>query len=122
MNLFSGHWTEDGWQGKDFAVALPPSLRHAEGQRGIVGIRPQHVQIAPTLPGDPLRGRVTLIEPLVSERVLLVHLEFNTTELVGVSRSRWMCGAAIIWRSHSTLRMSSFSRASAGSGSISRGV
>ncbi len=82
MNLFSGHWTADGWQGKDFAVALPPSLRHAEGQRGIVGIRPQHVQIAPTLPGDPLRGRVALIEPLVSERVLLVHLESNTTELV----------------------------------------
>jgi len=86
MNILSGHWTADGWHNKDLSWLLPPDRRHAEGQRGVLGVRPEHVTVAATLPdnemGEAPHGRVTLIEPLISERVLLVHLQVGSTGIV----------------------------------------
>ncbi len=82
MNVFEGRWTADGWQSKDLSWSLPPDRRHTEGQRGVLGIRPQYVQIE-TGPTDvPFRGRVTLVEPMVSERVLIVRMESGAEEVV----------------------------------------
>ena len=74
MNLFDGFWTDDGWKGKSFDWPLPEALRQTAGIRGVLGIRPQHVRIGVDL---PLVGRVTLVEPLLSERVLLVYLDIG---------------------------------------------
>jgi ABC-type sugar transport system ATPase subunit len=79
MNIFEGVWTADGWKGADLAVRLPENRRHPEGRRGTLGIRPQYVTIDPQ---SEDRGRVVLIEPLVSERVQLVHVETGKTSLV----------------------------------------
>ncbi len=79
MNIFEGHWTSDGWQGRDFSWKLPEGRRHPEGRRGALGIRPEHVRIR-TDSED--RGEVGLIEPLVSERVQLVHIECGMSTVV----------------------------------------
>ncbi|MHB8750611.1 MAG: ABC transporter ATP-binding protein [Aggregatilineales bacterium] len=71
MNLFEGYWTQTGWQGRAFEWPLPPEQRQTAGRHGVLGVRPEQVTIAADA---PLSGTVSLIEPLVSERVVLVHL------------------------------------------------
>ncbi len=74
MNLFDGYWTETGWKGSSFEWPIPEAMRQTAGIRGVLGVRPQHVRIGVDL---PLVGRVTLVEPLLSERVLLVYLDIG---------------------------------------------
>ena len=84
MNLFDGHWTDDGWQSTAFEWPLPPALRQLSGGRGTLGVRPQQVRIGADL---PLPARVTLVEPLLSERVALVYLDIGTNAVSsGVAR------------------------------------
>jgi ABC-type sugar transport system ATPase subunit len=79
MNIFEGRWTADGWQGQDLGVTLPEQRRHPEGRQGVLGIRPQYIYIDPQ---SEFRAKVFLIEPLVSERIQLVHMEMNKTTVV----------------------------------------
>jgi multiple sugar transport system ATP-binding protein len=78
MNLFHGHWTEDGWQGPDFAWPLPPNRRHQEGHAGILGVRAGNITVGHRLPpnsqGELPHARVTLVEPMLSEHVLLLYM------------------------------------------------
>ncbi len=84
MNLFHGHWTSEGWKGADFGWSLPPERRHAEGSPGIVGVRAGHITLAHTMPpgsqGEMPHARVTLIEPMLSEHVLLIYLNCGATD------------------------------------------
>ncbi len=79
MNIFEGKWTAEGWRGADLAVTLPENRRHPEDRTGTLGIRPQHISIDRD---SEYRGRVFLIEPMVSERIQLIHLETGKTTLV----------------------------------------
>jgi ABC-type sugar transport system ATPase subunit len=84
MNLFNGYWTETGWKGSSFEWPLPETMRQMIGSKGTLGVRPQHVRIGTDL---PLVGRVSLVEPLLSERVLLVYLDIGANPtLTCVSR------------------------------------
>ncbi len=79
MNLFEGYWTQTGWQGRAFEWPLPPEQRQTAGRHGVLGVRPEQVTISAD---GPLSGTVSLLEPLVSERVVLVHLEIGKTTCV----------------------------------------
>jgi ABC-type sugar transport system ATPase subunit len=79
MNIFEGFWTAAGWRGVDLTWPLPEARRHPDGRRGTLGVRPENVHIDRE---SEFRGRVALIEPLVSERVMLVHLECGNTPVV----------------------------------------
>jgi ABC-type sugar transport system ATPase subunit len=72
MNLLEGFWTETGWRGAEFSLTFPESRRHPEGRRGIVGVHAQHLRLDPH---SAWRGVVTMIEPLIAERSLLVYIE-----------------------------------------------
>jgi len=79
MNIFEGEWTNDGWHSPDFALPLAEGRRHPEGKRGFIGIRPHFVHVDRT---SDMRGKVTFIEPLVSERVMLVYIESGKSTVV----------------------------------------
>jgi multiple sugar transport system ATP-binding protein len=67
MNMLPARLSTDG--GRRAAVidggsriALPPELAGVDGQAILVGIRPEHLSVAPS--ADGLTGRVELVEPL----------------------------------------------------------
>jgi multiple sugar transport system ATP-binding protein len=59
---------------------LPPSVAHRAGGEVIVGMRPEHLEVANTADGRPvLRAPVALAEPVGSQ--VIVHLELDTLEI-----------------------------------------
>jgi ABC-type sugar transport system ATPase subunit len=62
MNLFAGHVWGDTWEGRGFSVnPLRPGLR--QGQAILLGIRPEHIQIADS--GIP--AVVEYVEPILTQ-------------------------------------------------------
>jgi multiple sugar transport system ATP-binding protein len=94
MNFLSGRLIEeDGGlfvAGDGFRLALVPEIaecvREQIGREVVVGIRPEHLQVAPMedqsaeLPPDRLRVHVRVVEPLGSE--MIVHGDLGGVELV----------------------------------------
>jgi multiple sugar transport system ATP-binding protein len=59
---------------------LPPSVAHRAGGEVIVGMRPEHLEVATAADGRPvLRAPVVLAEPVGSQ--VIVHLELDTLEI-----------------------------------------
>jgi ABC-type sugar transport system ATPase subunit len=69
MNLFAGYASGSTWQGRGFDVSpIRPYLR--EGQAVLLGIRPEHIQLA----DNGIPARVEHVEPLATERRKLLYL------------------------------------------------
>ena len=96
INLFPGYWTEAGWQGSQFAWPLPPELRQSTQHSGTLGVRPEHIIIDPA---QPLKGIVTLVEPLVSERAALIYIDCDGATCVARISSNMPFSAAQIGES-----------------------
>jgi ABC-type sugar transport system ATPase subunit len=75
MNLFKGHIWGDVWEGRGFTVSpIRPGLQ--QGQAIWIGIRPEHVLIAP--PGETgIPARIELIEPLLTQSRQLIYTEIS---------------------------------------------
>ena len=71
MNLFKGHVWGDVWEGKGFTVSpVRPGLQ--QGQAIWIGIRPEHVLIAP--PDDAgIPAQVDLVEPLLTQSRQIIY-------------------------------------------------
>jgi multiple sugar transport system ATP-binding protein len=61
---------------------LPPSVAHRAGGEVIVGMRPEHLEVATTLDGRPvLRAPVALAEPVGSQVIVHLDLDLDTLEI-----------------------------------------
>src|SRR5215213_7868338 len=61
---------------------LPPSVAHRAGGEVIVGMRPEHLEVATTLDGRPvLRAPVALAGPVGSQVIVHLDLDLDTLEI-----------------------------------------
>jgi multiple sugar transport system ATP-binding protein len=75
MNLFKGYIWGDVWEGKGFTVSpIRPGLQ--QGQAIWIGIRPEHVLIAP-LDDTGIPARIDIIEPLLTQSRQLIYTEIG---------------------------------------------
>jgi multiple sugar transport system ATP-binding protein len=78
MNLFEGELTEQGWRNADFSVSIP-QRDLAPRERVTLGLRAEHIRLDPN---GPLVGQVALIEPIMSERAILVYVDLTDSRVV----------------------------------------
>jgi multiple sugar transport system ATP-binding protein len=78
MNLFKGELTEQGWQSADFSVPLRDRDR-APRAHVTLGVRAENIHLDRN---GPLSGYVTLVEPLLAERALLVYVDLPDSRIV----------------------------------------
>lgn len=77
MNLFLGHVWGDKWEGRGFEVRpIRPGLR--QGEAVWLGIRPEHIELAE----DGIPARIDNIQPVMTQRQLLLHLDLNRQQCV----------------------------------------
>jgi multiple sugar transport system ATP-binding protein len=83
MNLIAGTVTGDSLQTSSFALPLGATLRGrvAEGQRVIVGIRPEHLQQASN-GNAPIHAEVDVVEPIGHETI--VYAKAGAETLVAI--------------------------------------
>jgi len=77
MNLFKGELTERTWHGAEFSLKLSHEV--APRRNVTLGVRAEHFRADPN---GPIRGLVNLIEPLFSDRALLIYLELAESRIV----------------------------------------
>ncbi len=78
MNLFEGELTEQGWRNGDFSVPLA-DRETAPRSHVTLGVRAEHVHLDPH---GPLSGQIALLEPLMSERVVLAYVDLPSGRIV----------------------------------------
>jgi ABC-type sugar transport system ATPase subunit len=69
MNLFKGELSESGWFGRHFYLPLKTPYSR---DNVTLGVRSEHLHVDPS---GPLRGEITLVEPLLHERAVLAYVE-----------------------------------------------
>jgi ABC-type sugar transport system ATPase subunit len=78
MNLFEGWLTERNWENAEFSVDLDKAS-FAPRQHVTLGVRAESMRLDSN---GPLRGKVTLIEPLLAERAVLVYVDLPRSRVV----------------------------------------
>lgn len=73
MNLFDGYAEDGMWIGKAFNWG-PIRRDFASGMRIVLGIRPEHIRLDDQ---EGIPATVTLVEPLYSDRVQLIHVQLG---------------------------------------------
>jgi multiple sugar transport system ATP-binding protein len=88
MNLLRATYDGGEFRLKDQAIACPPQLQprlHAsQGQTLDLGIRPEFIQIHPTLSEGMLAVTVELVEPLGRENLIRAHLTPESTQTLNL--------------------------------------
>jgi ABC-type sugar transport system ATPase subunit len=75
MNLFKGYIWGDVWEGRGFTVGpVRPGLQ--QGQAIWIGIRPEHIQLAPTAESG-IPAQIDIVEPLLTQSRQLIYTEIK---------------------------------------------